>query len=166
LLQGEAEDSQYTPSSCCAYICCSSTEAKPEVNNVPVPAHPEIEEKRKKAEAWQFKPDYTPIPVIESAIREFYRDHGLRTYQVTMQKLIALINHLAARGGEARLGVESLAKMGFCGYESRKHIERLEQAGVIDTFDDYCPAAGRSRRFKLTKRAMAVIAESRAVKTA
>ena len=166
LLQSEAEDSQYTSSSCCAYICCSSTEAKPEVNNVPVPAHPEIEEKRKKAEAWQFKPDYTPIPVIESAIREFYRDHGLRTYQVTMQKLIALINHLAARGGEARLGVESLAKMGFCGYESRKHIERLEQAGVIDTFDDYCPAAGRSRRFKLTKRAMAVIAESRAVKTA
>ena len=169
LLQSEAKDSQSLSSSCCASICCSSTESNSDVNNDPNGpplAYPELDNKRKKAEQWQFKPDYTPIPVIESAIREFYQKHGLRMYQATMKKLIALINYLSSRGGEARLGVESLTKMGFCGHVSRKHIERLEQMGVIDIFDDYCPAAARSKRFKLTKRARTIVAESRAVKTA
>ena len=150
-------------------MCFYSTEANSDVNNDPNGpplAYPEIDDKRKKAEQWQFEPDYTPIPLIESAIRDFYQKHGLRMYQATIKKLIALINYLSSRKGEARLGIESLEKMGFCGHVSRKHIERLEQMGIIDIFDDYCPSAARSTRFKLTKRAMTIVDENRVVKTA
>ena len=44
LLQSKAVDTQSISSSCCAYICCSSTEANSDVNNdsngLPI-AHPE-----------------------------------------------------------------------------------------------------------------------------
>mgnify|MGYP001022575944 CR=1 FL=1 len=161
LMLEEPEDSQYPSSSCCAYICCHSTTTKPALINEQESESSDKETRKQRAEAWQFKPDYTPIPVIESAIEEFYSKHGLRLYRSTLNKMLALINYLASRDGEARLGVESLKKIGFNGHQARQHIQRLEQIGVLDIFDDYCPAAGRSKRFRLTNRAMTIVAETR-----
>jgi len=124
------------------------------------------EQKRKWAGEWEFQPDHTSIPRIEERIMEFYRQHRMRVYQSTMQKLIALINHVASTGGEARLGIASLRKMGFPDHASRKHISRLERAGIIDIIHDYCPAAARSNRYKLTRSAMEVIMKGRIAKTA
>ena len=177
----QATNSDYTSSSCCAYICCSSTEPhdrkleriiNPEQQDEDTvissddPSVPDIKSKRKSAEDWVFQPDHTPLPAMEAAIKTFYKENGWRVYGSTLRKLIALIHYLASHGGEGRIGVESLAKMGFSDATARQHVKRLEAAGIIHIYEEYCPAAGRSNRFKLTKMAMAVAAKKTIEKSA
>ena len=42
-------------------------------------------------------------------------------YKPTMKKITRFINYLRKKGGEARLGVKALAKMGFPDHNARKH---------------------------------------------
>ena len=98
--------SSSSSSSCCAYICCSSTEPLGEenkevnktcwedfeagnVSDAPKVETPEVAAKRKRAEAWDFNPDCTPIPELESRIRAFYKKDHLRVYKTTIGKLMA-----------------------------------------------------------------------------
>ena len=61
-----------------------------------------------------------------------------------MRKITSFINYLRTKGGEARLGVKSLAKMGFPDGDQRKHLEMLAAAGVIRKVKGYSPGLGRA----------------------
>src|SRR5262249_15918747 len=75
----------------------------------------------------------------------------------TWPKLQRFLNHLwKSPGHEARLGIESLRKMGFSDSRSRRHISILK--GLIDT-EGYCPAAGVSKLYRLKDRAVKMFAE-------
>jgi hypothetical protein len=179
----QEKNSQFSPSFCCASLCCSSTDHTPEeirhlnkswwqdyeagtTSDGPPVVSPNSEARRNTAEAWHFEPDHTPIPALETIIIAFYERNGWRVYDTTLRKLIALINHLASQGGEGRIGVASLAKMGFPDDTARQHLKRLESAGIIHIFNDYCPAAGRSKRYKLTKMAMEAVTKKTTEKIA
>jgi predicted ArsR family transcriptional regulator len=60
---------------------------------------------------------------------------------------------LHSRGGEGRLSIKSLKKMGFTSHLSRQHIKNLEEMGVIET-QGYCPVAGISKLYRLRKSAL------------
>jgi predicted ArsR family transcriptional regulator len=71
-----------------------------------------------------------------------------------MKKVARLLNYLWMKGGEARLGVKALAKMGFPDHNSRKHLELLADAGIVQRLKGYSPVMGRGIRHRLTKRTM------------
>ena len=71
-----------------------------------------------------------------------------------MKKIVRFLNHLRKKGGEARLGVKSLAKMGFYDHDARKHLEMLADAGIIQKVKGYSPARAQGLRYRLTKRTM------------
>ncbi len=112
------------------------------------------QEKREAANNWEYKADDTPLPAeLEKRIRGYYQGQGLNFYTPTIRKLSRLINHLRKSGGEARVGVQLLKRMGFANYAARQHIKRLEKMGIITT-SGYCPAAAISKAFKLSKKTM------------
>ena len=112
--------------------------------------------KREAADNWKYEPDDSPLPTeLEKRIRDYYYDQGLNFYKPTIKKLSRLINHLWKSGGEARVGVQLLKKMGFADHAARQHVKRMEDMGIISA-SGYCPAAAISKAFKLSKRTMAM----------
>jgi len=112
-------------------------------------------DRRMVAEQWEFQPDDTPLPdELKTTIEGAYRESGKRLYKPTMKKIARLVNYLHKKGGEARLGVKALAKMGFPDYNARKHLEMLAKAGVIRKIKGYSPALAQGLRYRLTKRTM------------
>ena len=71
-----------------------------------------------------------------------------------MRKITRLVNYLHKKGGEARLGVKALAKMGFPDYDARKHLEMLADAGIVRKVKGYSPALAQGLRYRLTKQTM------------
>ena len=115
------------------------------LDDVPVGKHA----RKSQAIAWTFEPDDTPLPArLEAAIASFYDKRKLKMNKPTLKKLTRLINFIRSKGGEARLSIKALRKIGFSNHRSRQHISNLEQMGVIDT-QGYCPAAGISKLFRL-----------------
>ena len=111
--------------------------------------------RRMEAEKWVFEPDDTPLPEeLRERIEGAYRQAGRRLFKPTMKKITRLLNYLWQKGGEARLGVKSLAKMGFPDHNARKHLELLADAGIIQKLKGYSPVMGRGIRHRLTKRTM------------
>lgn len=134
-----------TPSSPVGFsTCCSDLENTDRTSD-----------RRKAAEKWVFHPDNTPLPEdLAQRIQEIYGTSGMRLYQPTMMKIISFLNYLKSKGGEARLGVKSLAKMGFTDYSSRQHLRRLAHAGVIRTMKAACASEGRSNKFMLSRKTL------------
>ncbi|MGO9115349.1 MAG: hypothetical protein ACLP9L_39555, partial [Thermoguttaceae bacterium] len=125
-------------------ICCSDLG---DVNN--------IDARRMEAEKWVFEPDDTPLPEeLTEKIEGAYREAGRHLYKPTMKRVTRFINYLRKKGGEARLGVKALAKMGFHDHEARKHLETLADVGIIRKLKGYSPVLGRGIRHRLTKRTM------------
>jgi hypothetical protein len=103
---------------------------------------------------WVFVPDDSPLPpALKKAILRYYERNKLKMNAPTFTKLIRLINYLHSRGGEGRLSIKSLKKMGFTSHLSRQHIKNLEEMGVIET-QGYCPVAGISKLYRLRKSAL------------
>jgi hypothetical protein len=126
-------------------LCCSV-----------LPAHQTPKEKREAANNWEFEADDSPLPAeLEKRIVDYYYNQGVKCYKPTIKNLTRLINHLRKSGGEARVGVQLLKKMGFADHAARQHVKRLEEMGIITT-SGYCPAAAISKTFKLSKRTMAM----------
>jgi hypothetical protein len=126
-------------------LCCSD-----------LPASKTPGDKRKWAEDWVFEPDSTPLPEeLHKRIRVYYEEKQLRLYAPTIQKLTWFLNYLWKMGGEARLGIQSLKKMGFSDYQARQHIQRLKDMGLI-TDGGYSQVAAISKNYKLSKRTMAM----------
>ena len=102
-------------------------------------------------------PDDTPLPdALVDQVESAYRQTDKRLFKPTKEKLTRLLNYLWLKGGEARLGVKSLAKLGFPDHNSRKHLDLLVTAGIIQKLKGYSPALGRGIRHRVTKRTMAV----------
>ena len=121
-----------------------------------LPTHQTPKEKRQAADKWEYEPDDTSLPTeLEKRVRDYYRKEGLKIYEPTMKSLTRLINHLWKSGGEARVGIQSLKKMGFSNHAARQHVRRLEDMGIINA-SGYCPAAAVSKGYKLSKRTMAL----------
>jgi len=115
-----------------------------------------VSDRRIAAERWEFQPDDTPLPdELKATIEGAYQDSGKRLYKPTLKKITWFINYLHKKQGEARLGVKSLAKMGFPDGDQRRHLEMLAEAGVIRKIKGYSPALARGLRYQLTKRTMA-----------
>jgi len=111
--------------------------------------------RRMEAEKWIFEPDDTPLPEeLTKLIEGAYGQAGRRLFKPTMKKVARLLNYLWMKGGEARLGVKALAKMGFPDHNSRKHLELLADAGIVQRLKGYSPVMGRGIRHRLTKRTM------------
>jgi len=124
-------------------LCCSV-----------VPLKQTPKEKREAANNWEYEADDSPLPAeLEKRILDYYYNHGVKCYKPTIKNLTRLINHLWKTGGEARVGVQLLKKMGFANYSARQHVKRLEEMGII-TASGYCPAAATSKAYKLSKRTM------------
>lgn len=110
---------------------------------------PKPEYWRQKAEQWNPILDESPLPnQLEAGIRRYYRRHGLRIKKPTIVKIRQFLNHISACSGEARLGIESLKKLGFTGHHSRRHIKHLEDMGVIRTVA-HSKSIGLSKGFVL-----------------
>lgn len=112
------------------------------------------EEKKKKLPdpaQWVYSPDLTPLPpLLENIIREQLRKNGAR--EKTYPKIVGFLNHLKDKDGEARLGIESLKKMGFSDHRSRQHITMLRQLGLL-LEKGYSPVIGLGKLFVLTAKA-------------
>ena len=140
----------------CSFSPVKSIECRAVLNWLPAPEY-----RRTKAEQWIYVPDDTPLPeAIEQAISKYYEKHGLTIKKPTRSKLRRFLNHIWSNPGhEARLGLESLQKMGFSNSRSRRHIKNLEKMGVIDT-QGYCPAAGVSKLYRLREPALKMFSEA------
>ena len=102
-----------------------------------------------------FQPDDTLLPdELRTTIESAYQNAGKRLYKPTMKKITWIINYLHKKGGEARLGVKALAKMGFPDYNARKHLEMLADAGIVRKIKGYSPALAQGLKFRLSKRTM------------
>ena len=141
----------------CSFSSVKSTECSAVSNWLTAPDF-----RRQKAEQWVYVPDETALPeALEQAISKFYIRTGLKIKKPTWIKLRRFLNHIWTNPGhEARLGLESLRKMGFSNSRIRRHIKNLEKMGVIDT-QGYCPAAGVSKRYRLRKPAVKMFKEAR-----
>jgi len=112
-------------------------------------------DRRTKAEEWKFVPDDTPLPDdLKVAIEKAYRESGKRLYKPTIRKITSLVNYLRSKGGEARLGVKALAKMGFPDGDQRRHLGMLADAGIVRKVKGYSPVLAQGLRYRLTKRTM------------
>ena len=117
--------------------------------------------RRMEAEQWKFQPDDTPLPdELKATIEDAYREGSKRLYRPTMRKITWFINFLNKKGGEARLGVKALAKMGFPDYDARKHLEMLAAAEIVRKVKGYSPTLAQGLRFRLTKRTMTMFGSS------
>ena len=113
---------------------------------------PTPEERRHSAAEWDYKPDDTPLPEkLLAVIQAHYDKEKKRLTKPTLKKLNRFINHLHHQGGEGRLSIEALKKMGFGNDRARGHLVMLEGAKVIWR-GGYCPAEGIGRKFTLRKR--------------
>ena len=134
-----------------------NTFPSPEVNNG-LTASGDIDkasDRRMEAERWEFQPDDTPLPDgLKTTIEGAYRESGKRLYKPTMRKITWFINYLHKKGGEARLSVKALAKMGFPDGDQRRHLEMLSDAGVIRKVKGYSPVLAQGLRYRLTKSTM------------
>jgi len=112
--------------------------------------------RRLEAEQWKFQPDDTPLPdELKTTVEEAYRDAGKRLFKPTMRKITCFINYLRKKGGEARLGVKALAKMGFFDGDQRRHLAMLADAGIVRKIKGYSPALAQGLKYRLTKKTMA-----------
>jgi hypothetical protein len=103
---------------------------------------------------WAYKPDDTPLPEkLLAVIQTHYAKEKKRLTKPTLNKLTRFINHLHQQGGEGRLSIEALKKMGFGNDRARAHLVMMEDAKVIWR-GGYCPAEGIGRKFTLAKRTM------------
>jgi hypothetical protein len=113
-----------------------------------------LKEKKISPETWVFQPDDTPLPdALEQAIHNFYRRKELKMNKPTFKKLVRFLNFLRSKGGEGRLSIKALKKMGFSNHPARQHVKHLEEMGLIAT-QGYCPAAGISKLYRLRPRAL------------
>lgn len=116
--------------------------------------------RRESASEWTFEPDDSPLPEnIKNDILGYYQRCNKSIQKRTFKKLIRFINHLRRQGGEARLGIKSLAKMGFSNHAARQHIKTLEKIGIIN-IGGYYPAGGLGTSYRLAKKAMPKIEQS------
>ena len=108
---------------------------------------------RDRAEKWIYEPDDTPLPdALNARMRGYYAKRRIGLNKPSLVKIRRFLNHLRANSGEARLGIESLKKMGFTSDHARQHIKHLEEMGLI-VIGDYSPVAGVSRSFRLIREA-------------
>jgi hypothetical protein len=106
------------------------------------------------AETWMPELDETPLPTeLSEAIQKFYKHNQLTMYKPTRRKIARFINYLRSKGGEARLSVKALKKLGFSNHDLRQHINHLKRMRLIVT-EGYSAAAHISKRFRLTERAV------------
>lgn len=118
-------------------------------------------DRRREAEQWEFPPDDNPLPdTLQERIEDAYRESGKRLYKPTLRKITCFINYLHKKGGEARLGVKSLAKMGFPDGDQRRHLEMLADAGIILKVKGYSPVLAQGLRYRLTKGTMTAFGSS------
>jgi hypothetical protein len=91
---------------------------------------------------------------LREKIQGAYRQTGRRLFKPTMKEITRFINYLRKKGGEARLGVKALAKMGFPDHNARKHLEMLADAGIVRKVKGYSPVLAQGLRYRLTKQTM------------
>jgi hypothetical protein len=107
-------------------------------------------DRKQRATEWNFQPDDTPLPEnLRKRLQEFYGRCHLQLRRSTLRTITRFINHLKANGGTGHLSIASLKKIGFCNDRARKHLSRLEAAGMIWR-GGYAPYAGIGRQFSLT----------------
>lgn len=100
-------------------------------------------------EIWVPSNDESPLPRdMEQRIREALKNTGAK--EKTYTKLVKLINHIRNEGGETRLGVESLKKMGFSNHSQRQHYTMLREMGILLIKEDYSPVLHLGKSFVLT----------------
>ena len=100
-----------------------------------------------EAERWAFEADDSPLPdVLAQRLQGVYRVSNKRLYKPTMRKITCVLNYLRKKGGEARLGVKALAKMGFPDGRQRRHLEMLADSGVIQKIRGYSPVLAQGLR--------------------
>ncbi len=123
--------------------CCSVSQSREEKKKLPSPAQ------------WVYSPDLTPLPqLLENIIREQLRKNGAR--EKTYPKIVGFLNHLKDKDGEARLGIESLKKMGFSDHRSRQHITMLRKLGLL-LEKGYSPVIGLGKLYVLTAKARGLL---------
>jgi hypothetical protein len=111
----------------------------------------EEEDERPDPNDWVYTPDLTPLPkALETMIRSELKAKGAR--EKTYGIIVGLLNHIRSKDGDARLGIESLKKMGFSDHRSRQYITMLRQMGLF--FEKgYSPAVGLGKQFVFTVKA-------------
>ena len=133
----------YLSSSVKLIECCSVSPSKEE--------RKKQREKPPDPEQWVYTPDLTPLPEqMERLIQEGLKRNGARGK--TYPKLVGFLNHIRAKDGEARLGIESLKKMGFSDHRARQHINMLRQMGLL-LEKGYSPVIGLGKLYVLTAKA-------------
>ena len=153
---GEEEGNDSLFSSVGFNICCTV-----------LPPVKSKEDRQQRAEDWIFQPDETPLPEsLQDLITAYYEGNRLACYKPTWKKITQLLNHVHGQGGEARLGVETLAKMGFMNHASRQHVQRLVDAGVLRKTKEYSTITGLGRGYRLSKKTMEMFEEKVKAKTA
>lgn len=104
---------------------------------------------KRKPENWVPETDVSPLPnELEQSIRKALMNIGAKEKSFT--KLVKLINHIRKEGGETRLGIESLKKLGFSNHASRQHIVMLREMGIVIIKEDYSPALHLRKTHVLT----------------
>jgi hypothetical protein len=87
---------------------------------------------------------------LEEPIRRLVEDR--KGKGKTYLKLVAFLNYLKSKGGEGRLGIESLKKFGFSNHAARQYIEALPKMGIV-RMKGYSHVLGLGKLFVLTPRA-------------
>jgi hypothetical protein len=138
------------------FICCTVLDAAPTPDD-----------RRDRAENWEFKADDTPLPEeLESLITRYYQNKKVSCYKPTMVKITRLINHLHRNQGQVRMGIKTLAKIGFTNHASRQHVQHLVDAGILRKAGEYSSAMGLGREYRLARKVMEMFVVRTKTKTA
>jgi hypothetical protein len=107
---------------------------------------------KKRERTWSITPDYSPLPEkLTREIEDYYASNKTELQRRRLKAISAFMNYLWGRDGRARLGTESLRKLGFNGYKARLHLRRLQAMGLI-VIGGFSKACGLGREFTMTDR--------------
>ena len=142
----EAGSSNTLSSSVVLTVCCSVLDSPSKSD-------------QSNPETWVPDLDDTPLPpALEKAIQHYYGRHGLKMNAPSRKKIVQFINYLRSRGGEGRLSIKALHKMGFTSYLSRQHIHNLD--GWLIATEGYSKSAHISKLYRLSKWTLDKFSES------